>query len=99
MDQQLRIAREERMLIQQQANAELLRNLAHEIRNPLGGLRGAAQLLENELPQNSLREYTQVIIKEADRLQSLRDRLMVAARGRKSETPHHIEALVRVTIL
>ena len=54
MDQQLRIAREERMLIQQQANSELLRNLAHEIRNPLGGLRGAAQLLEHELPNPSL---------------------------------------------
>ena len=80
MDAQLRIAREERMLIQQQANAELLRNLAHEIRNPLGGLRGAAQLLEHELPSPSLREYTQVIIKEADRLQSLMDRLLIPHR-------------------
>jgi two-component system, NtrC family, nitrogen regulation sensor histidine kinase GlnL len=60
MDQQLRIAKEERMLIQQQANSELIRNLAHEIRNPLGGLRGAAQLLEHELPDVSLKEYTQV---------------------------------------
>jgi two-component system nitrogen regulation sensor histidine kinase GlnL len=75
IDQQLKIAREERMLLQQQANRELLRNLAHEIKNPLGGLRGAAQLLEHELPRPSLREYTQVIIKEADRLQKLMDRL------------------------
>jgi two-component system, NtrC family, nitrogen regulation sensor histidine kinase GlnL len=99
MDQQLRIAREERMLIQQQANAELLRNLAHEIRNPLGGLRGAAQLLEHELPQPSLREYTQVIIKEADRLQSLMDRLMAPHRVPKYELTNIHEVLERVRSL
>jgi two-component system nitrogen regulation sensor histidine kinase GlnL len=99
MDQQLRIAREERMLIQQQANAELLRNLAHEIRNPLGGLRGAAQLLEHELPQVSLREYTQVIIKEADRLQSLMDRLLVPHRVPKYESTNIHEVLERVRSL
>ena len=99
MDQQLRIAREERMLIQQQANSELLRNLAHEIRNPLGGLRGAAQLLEHELPQPSLREYTQVIIKEADRLQSLMDRLLVPHRVPKYEPTNIHEVLERVRSL
>src|SRR3989344_4438884 len=99
MDQQLRIAREERMLIQQQANAELLRNLAHEIRNPLGGLRGAAQLLEHELPLVSLREYTQVIIKEADRLQSLMDRLLVPHRVPKYEPTNIHEVLERVRSL
>lgn len=99
MDQQLRIAREERMLIQQQANAELLRNLAHEIRNPLGGLRGAAQLLEHELPQVSLREYTQVIIKEADRLQLLMDRLLVPHRVPKYEPTNIHEVLERVRSL
>jgi len=99
MDQQLRIAKEERMLIQQQANAELLRNLAHEIRNPLGGLRGAAQLLEHELPQPSLREYTQVIIKEADRLQQLMDRLLVPHRVPKYEPTNIHEVLERVRSL
>lgn len=99
MDQQLRIAREERMLIQQQANAELLRNLAHEIRNPLGGLRGAAQLLEHELPQPNLREYTQVIIKEADRLQSLMDRLLVPHRVPHFEPTNIHEVLERVRSL
>jgi two-component system, NtrC family, nitrogen regulation sensor histidine kinase GlnL len=99
MDQQLRIAREERMLIQQQANAELLRNLAHEIRNPLGGLRGAAQLLEHELPQPSLREYTQVIIKEADRLHQLMDRLLVPHRAPKYEPTNIHEVLERVRSL
>ncbi len=99
MDQQLRIAREERMLIQQQANSELLRNLAHEIRNPLGGLRGAAQLLEHELPQPNLREYTQVIIKEADRLHSLMDRLLVPHRVPKYEPTNIHEVLERVRSL
>lgn len=99
MDQQLRIAREERMLIQQQANSELLRNLAHEIRNPLGGLRGAAQLLEFELPQPALKEYTQVIIKEADRLHSLMDRLLAPHRVPKYEPTNIHEVLERVRSL
>lgn len=99
MDQQLRIAKEERMLIQQQANSELLRNLAHEIRNPLGGLRGAAQLLEHELLNQDLREYTQVIIKEADRLQSLMDRLLVPHRAPQYEATNIHEVLERVRSL
>jgi len=77
---QLRLDREERLLEQGQANKELVRNLAHEIKNPLGGIRGAAQLLELELPSPDLREYTQVIIKEADRLQTLVDRLLLPHR-------------------
>lgn len=99
MDQQLRIAREERMLIQQQANAELLRNLAHEIRNPLGGLRGAAQLLEHELPSLALREYTQVIINEADRLQMLMDRLLTPHRVPQYAPTNIHEVLERVRSL
>jgi two-component system nitrogen regulation sensor histidine kinase GlnL len=81
--QQLKLDREERMLDQSQANKELIRNLAHEIKNPLGGIRGAAQLLELELPPRhaaELSEYTQVIIKEADRLQVLVDRLLAPHR-------------------
>jgi two-component system nitrogen regulation sensor histidine kinase GlnL len=62
------------------ANKELIRNLAHEIKNPLGGIRGAAQLLELEMAQPELSEYTQVIIHEADRLQSLVDRLLAPHR-------------------
>ena len=81
IQQQLRIAREERLLDQSQANRELIRNLAHEIKNPLGGIRGAAQLLDRELERPNLHEYTQVIMKEADRLQSLMDRLL---------TPHRL---------
>ena len=63
-----------------QANRELIRNLAHEIKNPLGGIRGAAQLLEMEVEPPALSEYTQVIIKEADRLQLLVDRLLAPHR-------------------
>jgi two-component system nitrogen regulation sensor histidine kinase GlnL len=80
VEQQTRQDREERALDQVQANKELIRNLAHEIKNPLGGIRGAAQLLQMELDSKSLTEYTQVIIHEADRLQSLVDRLLAPHR-------------------
>ena len=76
MDRPLKLAREEQMLDQTQANRLLLRNLAHEIKNPLGGIRGAAQLLEQELEKPALREYTQVIMQEADRLRSLMEKLL-----------------------
>ena len=76
--QQVRQEREERLREQAHAHKEQIRNLAHEIKNPLGGLRGAAQLLEMELELThpALTEYTQVIVHEADRLQSLVDRLL-----------------------
>jgi two-component system, NtrC family, nitrogen regulation sensor histidine kinase GlnL len=89
IDQQLKIAREERLLEQQQANRDLIRSLAHEIKNPLGGIRGAAQLLERELEHAQLIEYTQVIIGEADRLQSLVNRLL---------TPHRLPTYRRTNI-
>lgn len=76
IDRPLKLAREEQMLDQTQANRLLLRNLAHEIKNPLGGIRGAAQLLEQELDRPALREYTQVIVQEADRLRSLMEKLL-----------------------
>lgn len=81
MDRPLKLAREEQMLGQTEANRLLLRNLAHEIKNPLGGIRGAAQLLERELKKPGLREYTQVVIQEADRLRSLTEKLL---------TPQHV---------
>ncbi len=89
IDQQLKIAREERLKEQQQANRELIRSLAHEIKNPLGGIRGAAQLLERELEEPQLIEYTQVIIGEADRLRSLVNRLL---------TPHRVPTFRRTNI-
>lgn len=80
IQQQLKVDREARMMDQSMANKELIRNLAHEIKNPLGGIRGAAQLLEIELPSPELKEYTQVVIKESDRLQTLVDRLLAPHR-------------------
>ncbi|CAN5558758.1 nitrogen regulation protein NR(II) [soil metagenome] len=80
IEQQTRQDREERALDQAQANKELIRNLAHEIKNPLGGIRGAAQLLGMEVESRVLTEYTQVIIQEADRLQALVDRLLAPHR-------------------
>ncbi len=79
-EQQTRQDREERVLDQVQANKELIRNLAHEIKNPLGGIRGSAQLLQLELESKALTEYTQVIIHEADRLHALVDRLLAPHR-------------------
>ncbi|MBU1848644.1 MAG: PAS domain-containing protein [Gammaproteobacteria bacterium] len=99
IDQQLRIAREEQLLQQQQANRELIRNLAHEIKNPLGGIRGAAQLLEGELEGPDQREYTQVIIKESDRLQDLMNRLLHSHRAMQVSTVSVHEVLERVRLL
>ena len=75
-DRHLRIAQEETLLLQHQVSRNLIKGLAHEIKNPLGGLRGAAQLLERELPSPELTEYTRIIIGEADRLQNLVDRML-----------------------
>ena len=99
VDPHLRIARLEQSRLQQEANRELLRNLAHEIKNPLGGIRGAAQLLEHELPRESLREYTQVIIKESDRLQSLMERLLTPHRTPRFGAVNIHEVLERVRSL
>ena len=79
--------RNHRLLEEVETQRELLRNLAHEVKNPLGGLRGAAQLLEAELPDAALTEYTRVIISEADRLQALVDRLAA---------PHRVPLNTRV---
>jgi len=71
-----RIQLEETMLIQNQVTTALMRGLAHEIKNPLGGIRGAAQLLERELEDQAQAEYTQIIIGEADRLRNLVDNML-----------------------
>lgn len=76
LDRHLRIAREESLLEQHQVARQLVRGLAHEIKNPLGGLRGAAQLLERELDSEELKEYTRIIIGEADRLRGLVNRML-----------------------
>jgi two-component system nitrogen regulation sensor histidine kinase GlnL len=76
VDRLLRLANEQQMLQSQTANRAMIEGLAHEIKNPLGGLRGAAQLLERELPDGSLKAYTGIIMEEADRLRALVDRMV-----------------------
>ena len=97
IDRHLRISREERLLTQQALSRDVVRGLAHEIKNPLGGLRGAAQLLESELDSDELKEYTHIIIQEADRLQDLVNR-MLGPNRRPSYAPvniHHVLERVR----
>jgi two-component system nitrogen regulation sensor histidine kinase GlnL len=101
VDQHLRITREEHLLAQHHAHRAVLRGLAHEINNPLGGLRGAAQLLERELPSEGLREYTRIIIGEADRLQNLLKR-MLGPQGlpqRRATNIHEVLERVRSLVL
>jgi two-component system nitrogen regulation sensor histidine kinase GlnL len=76
VEQQKKISQENHQWAQQQAARELVRGLAHEIKNPLGGIRGAAQLLAKQLPSDELKEFTQVIIEQSDRLTNLVDRLL-----------------------
>lgn len=76
LDRLLRISREEAWLSSQETSRNLVRSLAHEIKNPLGGIRGAAQLLARELRDENLDEYTTIIIDETDRLRNLVDRML-----------------------
>jgi two-component system, NtrC family, nitrogen regulation sensor histidine kinase GlnL len=99
LEQRIKIDREEKILERQQVNRELLRNLAHEIKNPLGGIRGAAQLLESELASREQREFTQVIIKEVDRLQSLMNRMLSPVRLPRPESLNVHEVLEHVRSL
>lgn len=101
LEQRSREGREERMRGQAFASRELVRNLAHEIKNPLGGIRGAAQLLAMDIEAPELAEFTQVIIREADRLQALVDRMLAPHRHARSvaavnihEVCEHVRALV-----
>jgi len=91
-----RMTRDAALLVQQGGSRAMARQLAHEIKNPLGGLRGAAQLLERELPTEELREYTRVIIGEADRLCALVDSLLGPARAVRRERLNVHELLDRV---
>jgi len=99
VDRQLRINREENLMAQNQVTRMLVRGMAHEIKNPLGGLRGAAQLLERELPDDSLTEYTRIIIGEADRLRNLVNRMLGPNTLPKNERINIHEVLERVRSL
>ena len=96
LDRLMRIRREEAILSSQQMTQLLVRGLAHEIKNPLGGLRGAAQLLARELDSEQLLDYTNVIIEEADRLRNLVDRLLSTPRRLLREPVNVHEVLERV---
>ncbi len=99
VDRQLRISREENLIAQHTTTQVLVRNLAHEIKNPLGGLRGAAQLLERELPDERLKEYTRIIIHEADRLRGLVDRMLGPMHPPARQAVNLHEVLERVRTL
>ena len=93
IDQQKRISQEQQQHSQQLAARDLVRGLAHEIKNPLGGLRGAAQLLEKALPDEQLKEYTGIIIAQADRLRNLVDRLLGPQRPGRHQV-HNVHSVL-----
>jgi two-component system, NtrC family, nitrogen regulation sensor histidine kinase GlnL len=94
--QHRRLTRENALLAQLGGSRLMVRQLAHEIKNPLGGLRGAAQLLERELLDPALREYTRVIISEADRLTNLLDSMLGPGRPPAKQLINVHELLERV---
>ncbi len=98
-DRLLRISREEDIISQQETTRILVRGMAHEIKNPLGGIRGAAQLLDRELNDEDQREYTRVIIDEADRLRGLVDRMLGPNKALKLAPTNIHEVLERVGTL
>lgn len=98
-DRLLRITKEEAQLSKQETTRMLVRGLAHEIKNPLGGIRGAAQLLARELPDEHLQDYTEVIIEEADRLRNLVDRMLGSNRLPRLEMTNIHEVLEHVASL
>jgi two-component system nitrogen regulation sensor histidine kinase GlnL len=98
-DRLLRITKEEAQLSKQESTKLLVRGLAHEIKNPLGGIRGAAQLLARELPNDNLKDYTNVIIEEADRLRNLVDRMLGSNKRLTLSMTNVHEVLERVASL
>jgi len=92
-----KISRENALLIQHGAGRQMIRQLAHEIKNPLGGIRGAAQLLERRLDDEELTEYTDVVISETDRLAGLVDTLLGPG-GPPNKQPHNVHELLEYVI-
>ncbi len=92
-----KISRENALLVQHGAGRQMIRQLAHEIKNPLGGLRGAAQLLERQLENDELREYTSVIISEADRLAGLVNTLLGPG-GPPNKQPLNVHELLEYVV-
>jgi two-component system nitrogen regulation sensor histidine kinase GlnL len=93
----MQISRENALLIQHGAGRQMIRQLAHEIKNPLGGIRGAAQLLERQLDDAELREYTDVVISETDRLAALVDTLLGPG-GPPNKQPVNVHELLEYVV-
>jgi len=91
------ITRENALIIQHGAGRQMIRQLAHEIKNPLGGIRGAAQLLERQLDDEDLREYTEVVIAETDRLATLVNTLLGPG-GPSDKRPVNIHELLEYVV-
>ena len=91
------ISRENALLIQHGAGRQMIRQLAHEIKNPLGGIRGAAQLLERQLDEPELHEYTDVVISETDRLADLVDTLLGPG-GPPNKQPVNVHELLEYVV-
>jgi two-component system nitrogen regulation sensor histidine kinase GlnL len=91
------ISRENALLIQHGAGRQMIRQLAHEIKNPLGGIRGAAQLLERQLEHDEQREYTDVIISETDRLAGLVNTLLGPG-GPPNKQPVNVHELLEYVL-
>ena len=92
-----RITRENALLIQHGAGRQMIRQLAHEIKNPLGGIRGAAQLLSRQLGDDELTEYTDVVISETDRLAGLVDTLLGPG-GPPNKEPVNVHELLEYVV-
>ena len=95
-DRLMRISREEQLIANQETTRSLVRGMAHEIKNPLGGIRGSAQLLARALPAEDLQEYTNIIIEEADRLRDLVDRMLGLHQLPQTEHTNVHEVLERI---
>lgn len=96
-----KIMRESQLVAGQRVSKQILRQLAHEVKNPLGGMRGAAQLLERKLPDSQLKRYTDIIIHEADRLAALVDRALSSRGARREQllNPHELTERVAELVM
>lgn len=99
IDRHLEIARDGQTILQQMASQQMARGMAHEIKNPLGGIRGAAQLLEGEINHPDLKEYTDVIIREVDRLQRLLNNMLGPNKKIEKQNTNILEVLEHVRSL
>ena len=96
LERQAQFAQDEMKTLQQQATQQLARGLAHEINNPLGGIRGAAQLLQRALDRPEWTEYTEVIISEVDRLQALTSNMLVPGNRLQKAPVNILEVLEHI---